>query len=192
MNQSVSNLGHVMLALETMGTVSRSPILRIAAIEFDMVSGKTGRQFNGMINLQSCFDAGLIAQPKTIAWWLEQNEQARFGAITAIRDGGNLSEVLDEFTLFLRNLGHDFLLWGDSPRFDIALLHDAYHALGKEIPWNFRNERDVRTLTGFAPEIKANAEFHGDPHNLIDDCLHQIRCCVKTWNKIFPSRTPAT
>lgn len=54
----------------------------------------------------------------------------------------------------------------------------------KDIPWDFRKERDVRTLVSFPPEIKENFPSVGVHHNGIDDCKFQIGYCVEIWRKL--------
>jgi hypothetical protein len=45
-------------------------------------------------------------------------------------------------------------VWANSPTFDLSILHFAYQAKGVECPWNFRQERDVRTLAAICPDVK--------------------------------------
>lgn len=171
-----------MLDLETMGNGSNSAIVSIGAVEFDIESGETGREFYQRVNLQSCLRAGLIVNASTIMWWLQQSEQART-EITKI--GDNLHNSLGKLTCFMNTLERDFQLWGNGARFDIGILEDAYKITGTDnMPWNFRCERDVRTLVSFAPHIKDHYPFTGTLHNPIDDCKHQIGYCSAIWNKL--------
>jgi len=78
----------------------------------------------------------------------------------------------------------DVKIWGNGVRFDIGLMEDAYSACQLLNSWNFRSERDVRTLVAFAPDIKTNFFFQGIEHNPIDDCKHQISYCTATWKKL--------
>lgn len=176
------NLGHLMLDIETLGNKSNSAILSIGAIEFDIETGETGKQFYKIVDLQSCLDVGLKITASTFYWWLGQNENAR-KEITS--KGYHIAKVLQDLTGFIKALDSDTIqVWGNGIRFDAGILNDAYSACGYvEIPWRFRNERDVRTLVSFAPEIKDRTEFIGDLHNPIDDCLFQIRYCHTIWNK---------
>jgi hypothetical protein len=59
-NVSGSVFGHLMLDIETMGNESFSSIVSIGALEFDIETGKTGREFYVNVDLQSCMDLGLI------------------------------------------------------------------------------------------------------------------------------------
>jgi len=179
-------LGHVMLDLETMGKKSKAAIISIGAVEFDINTGETGREFYRKINLQSCFDKGLIANGSTIEWWLMQNESAR--KMAADGSGVSLYIALKDFRSFLKLVGEDTVqIWGNGARFDIGILEDAYDACQLSNPWNFRLERDVRTLVSFAPKVKEKAVFNtnGIQHDPIADCKFQIMYCTAIWQHIM-------
>jgi len=173
-----------MLDLETMGNSSNSAIISIGAVEFSIETGELGREFYERVYLQSCLDKGLIVNGSTIMWWLQQSEAARK---EACKPADNLHNVLDKLRSFMGCLG-DFQIWGNGARFDIGILEDAYLADGCEsitLPWNFRMERDVRTLVSFAPQVKEHYPFTGTEHNPIDDCKYQIGYCTAIWNKLM-------
>lgn len=178
------NLGHIMLDLETMGTRAGCAIVSIGAVEFDLKTGKTGKEFYERINLQSCLDAGLFVQGSTIYWWLEQGSQAR---TELCEPSDSIHNVLIKFALFLGGIGNDFQIWGNGACFEFGILGAAYHAIGKgeTLPWNYRNERDVRTLVSLAPDIKEKYLFVGIEHYPIDDCKHQIRYCHAIWKHVM-------
>lgn len=178
------SLGHLMLDLETMGSVSNSVITSIGAVEFDIATGETGRTFYERINIQSCLNFGLKVTGSTIQWWLTQNQTARE---ETAKDGDDLFTVLNKFNEFIKELD-DFTLqvWGNSARFDNGLLEDAYIAIGRNIPWNFRTERDVRTLVALRPDIKKNMPNIGTEHLPIDDCLFQISYCSTIYRDLNP------
>lgn len=165
---------HVMLDLETMGKNSNSAIVSIGAVEFDIKTGKTGREFYSRVDLQSCLDIGLKVNASTIYWWLQQNDAARLELTKPAR---KLRDVLIDLTIWFGENKHDFYLWGNGARFDIGIIEDAYVVCGFNTPWNFRNEKDLRTITGFSPEIKnrIQTENTGVEHNPIDDCKTQIK-----------------
>ena len=91
------NLGHLMLDLETMGNESHSVICSIGAVEFDIITGETGRAFYEMVSLQSCLDLGLKVTGSTIEWWLGQNEAARKEVSLGRK---NITEVLHKSGYF--------------------------------------------------------------------------------------------
>lgn len=172
-----------MLDLETMGNCSNSVICSIGAVQFDIKSGKTGWEFYVNIDIDSCLDIGLIVNGGTIKWWLLQNETARNDL--AKNKCIDIKQALTMFNEYMNSInGHDINIWGNGVRFDVGILEDAYNKSGINIPWNFRLERDVRTLVSFIPEIKKTTQFVGIEHNPIDDCKHQIKYCSKIYNII--------
>lgn len=179
-------LGHVMVDLETLGNKSNSVICSIGGVEFDINTGETGREFFVKVDIQSCLDRGLIVNGDTVEWWLMQSDKARMGLISTAQGGNkNISLALHEFKLFLEDLGANTVqLWGNSVRFDMGILEDAYRACNLKEPWNFRCERDVRTLVSFAPEVKEHYPKTGVEHNPIDDCKFQIGYCTAIWQKL--------
>lgn len=167
---------HLMLDIETMGNESFSCITSIAAVEFDIETGKTGNEFYTNIDLQSCVDLGLIMNPSTILWWMQQNDEARKDLVE--RPTISICEALVKFSSFCNK---EYEIWGNSPRFDCGILQNAYNKANINIPWDFRKERCVRTLVSFAPNIKQNCNYVGTKHNALVDCHYQIYYCSKTW-----------
>lgn len=170
---------HIMLDIETMGNYSYSSILSIGALEFDIESGKTGKEFYVNVDLQSCMDLGLIVNASTIMWWMQQNEQARKDL--SERKSLPIKDALLEFSKFCNT---DYQIWGNSARFDCGILQNAYNKAGISIPWDFRKERCVRTLVSFKPEIKDNTEFNGTKHNSLSDCYFQVEYCSKIYKHL--------
>lgn len=177
--------GHLMIDIETMGNQSNSAIISVAAIEFSLETGEIGKMqpFYKNVSLKSCIDAGLQVNADTILWWMNQSENAR-KALTSAHQY-HLSDVLHQLRSYVDACGSkDVQVWGNSARFDLGILSDAYGKIHSPIPWNFRNERCVRTLVAFNPEVKANFPFEGTEHNPIDDCLHQIKYCSAIWKSL--------
>lgn len=170
---------HVMVDIETMGNRPYSAIVSIGAVEFDLETGETGRDFYLNVDLNSCMNAGLKMNADTVMWWMRQSEEARKGITEGYRYG--LGEALN---LFSRWIARGSLVWGNSARFDLGLLHDAYETEGMVAPWDFYNERCVRTLAAFAPEIKKNHIHEGIDHNALSDCYKQIGYCSRIWSQL--------
>lgn len=174
--------GHLMLDIETMGNESFSSILSIGALEFDIETGETGKEFYINIDLQSCMDLGLIVNASTIMWWLEQNDRARKDLTD--RNALSIQEALLEFSKFCNK---DYQIWGNSARFDCGILQNAYNKAGIPIPWDFRKERCVRTLVSLKPEIKKEFQQEGTAHNALSDCYYQVGYCSATWMSLRES-----
>jgi len=178
-NESLSTFGHLMLDIETMGTESFSSIVSIGALEFDIETGNTGEEFYVNVDLQSCINLGLKVNGSTIMWWLQQNEQARKDLVSG--KPLLLRSALSMFSLFCNK---DYKIWGNSARFDCGILQNAYAKAKLPIPWHYRNERCVRTLVSFNPEIMENFPSIGTAHNAISDCYFQVGYCSAIWKSL--------
>ena len=170
---------NLMIDIETMGTTYNSSILSIAAIEFDINTGNTGKEFYTNVCLQSCMDLGLSMDASTVLWWMNQEDSARKKLIE--EPGLSIIEALKSFNGFIKK---DYKIWANSPTFDCEILKNAFRKSLLPIPWKFYNERDVRTLVSIYPEIKKTCIFKGTAHNALDDCKHQIEYCTLIWKKI--------
>lgn len=182
-------MNNLMVDLEGLGTKSNSVITQIGAVQFDIETGELGKQFKANISIDSCLKVGLKVDQGAIEFWLNQSDGARLGMI---KNSKPLGEVLYEFQAFIQTLKpSELYLWGNSARFDLGLLENAYTACNKQTPWLFRNERDVRTIVGRHPEIKKRYVDRGSVgilHDAIDDCIFQIEYLVATHNYIERNR----
>jgi len=176
---------HVMIDIETLAQCSGAVITSIGAVRFDIKSGKRGYyHFYENVNIDSCLDAGMKVEGGTIRWWMTNSDEAR-REIAKI--GKPIKEVLEKLACFLTPTD---ILWSNGLRFDIAKIEEAYRINNMKVPWDFHNERDVRTLVSFAPEIKEEVtKGYKDStiaHQPIYDCNIQIDYCSKIWQKLFP------
>jgi len=167
---------HLMVDIETMGTKSNSAIISIGAVEFDINTGNTGREFYRNISLKSSVDLGLNIDASTVMWWMSQSDEARKSL--SKEEPISIKQALLDFSEFCNK---EYQIWGNSASFDLGIMADAYAKTHFDIPWDFRKERCVRTLVSFKPEIKKQLEFNGTAHNALADCYHQIKYCSKTW-----------
>ncbi len=174
----IGSMKNVMIDLETMGNRSNSVVVSLAAVEFDLETGETGREFYKNISIESCLEAGLKIDASTLKWWFEQSKEAQTNLFI---NPEPLSVVLVEFVNWLQP---DSIVWGNSARFDLGLLQNAYNSLNFNIPWNFWDERCVRTLLSFYPNAKKEVTFDGTAHNALHDCHYQIKYCSLVYNKL--------
>jgi exodeoxyribonuclease VIII len=189
-------MNHLMLDLETLGQEPGSVILTLSAVQFDIESGRTGLIFHDSINLESSLRFGLKIDPDTFKWWLGRSEESRTALKNDLDKGSDIRDVLTDFSAFIGSLPHsslrqlypreEIIVWGRGPRFDMGLLTYAYKALNANIPWNFRNERCVRTYESLRPAIKAkvDTEERGVLHNGVDDAKHQIKYIHKIYHEV--------
>jgi hypothetical protein len=168
-----------MIDIETFGIKQTAPIVSIAAVQFNVANPEIQPQvFYTKVDIDSCLDIGCKIESKTIIWWMQQPKEA-LQEITN-HEGLPIKKALLELSNFIKNFGEDICVWGNSARFDLGILQNKFDYFKIEIPWNFKNELDLRTIVSFNPDIKKKTSFKGTRHNPVDDCIHQISYLNKT------------
>lgn len=130
-----------------------------------------------IVKLVSSESFGLHIDADTVLWWMKQSAEAR----SAIVDVGYwLDESLGDLNLFAeRVLTDDVQVWGNGVDFDNVILRNAYNAVDLEPFWKYWNNCCVRTIVelgrnaGIDP--KRTLAFEGEPHNVLDDAIHQAK-----------------
>jgi hypothetical protein len=172
---------HICIDIETLGTKPGSVILSIGAVQFDIVTGETGKQFYINIDAVDSQKNGLTIDASTALWWMKQSDEAR----KSLEDNcTTLKAALNSFEAWLEDINDkDVQIWANAPSFDLILLRSAYEAIEMGAPWFYWQERCIRTLIAFNPILKKQIvnEF---PHNAMGDCLYQIKYCVAIYNSI--------
>lgn len=172
---------NIMLDIETMDSASTAAIVSIGAVQFDMETAETGKQFYANIDLQSCIDAGLTVSASTIMWWMSKDKEAQNSLID---NPISLFTALNSFNEWLYEInGENCEIWANSPSFDCVILKNAFNAIKVQPEWRYYNERCVRTLTAFNPGIRKQI-INDLPHDALNDCLYQIKYCSAIWNTI--------
>lgn len=148
---------HVMVDLETMSSRNDAAIVQIGAYPFDpegddvRTHDPVDRQrlkFHINVDLNSAMAYGLHVSGSTVYWWLQQSAAAR-GSLGDVRYG--LYEALEEFAEWLTPYQSVFL-WSHAT-FDVPILAHAYEVTGVQMPWRYRDARDVRTIVDLAGGI---------------------------------------
>jgi len=174
---------HIMLDLETLGTVPGCSILSVGAVFFDPTHG-LGEEFYMVVHRRSCEEAGLHEDPDTIAWWNRQSIEATRVLRDAELDGENsLKVVLEKFTAFVKK-DTKVKVWGNGADFDNPILAVAYRAVGLKQGWPAYNGRCYRTVKNHLPGPKL--ERVGTYHNALDDAKSQALHMIQLMN-LHPS-----
>ena len=157
----------VMVDLETLGKLPTSAFTSIGACLFDPHTDWIGETFHMHVSLANAIRTGLTMDASTVLWWLEQDDSARNTLINGQHDAAPLITALEAFAAFVP-AGAD--IWCKGASFDFPILKYAYHLIGMEQPWEFRNEWDVRH------EMKrAGLVSPGMHHNALKDAVHQAK-----------------
>lgn len=182
-----------MLDIETLGRDPGAVILSIAAVEFDLETGKTGKEFYSKIQLEDSVKHGFEINPATLRWWLEQDPAVLKENITIPKGTESLSTVQAVMSELVAHFEYVYSpevhVWGNSNRFDMGILIPYIKKVTDRPLWKYSKERDVRTLVSFNPDIKGEcteqAKKDGkDLHNPIVDCKLQIEYCSRIYNSI--------
>ena len=168
----------VMIDIETLDTDIGAVILSIGACRFNANGIRS--TYERSISIDSCLEAGLSVDGDTLEWWLDQSDEAQ----EVLSGGDGLQTVLSDFAGWIKATntpkhGEDRppKIWANSPSFDCVQLEHAYRALGMDIPWDYSDRRDYRTLQilPLDPEVDHNRTAH----SAVDDAVYQAKKAQK-------------
>ncbi|MGK8439047.1 3'-5' exonuclease [Ectopseudomonas hydrolytica] len=171
------NQDHFVVDLETLGNGPRAAIVAIG-IAF-VAQGRIAETTYIRVNAESAAASGGEIDASTVTWWLQQSAQAR-AEIAGSQGGVTLQAALvhvEEFMhLCLPNTSRRHV-WGNGSSFDNVILREAFKANGKDAPWPFWNDRDLRTITALYPEAK-DLPFEGTKHHALHDAVHEAKVLI--------------
>ncbi|MDE4606997.1 3'-5' exoribonuclease [Klebsiella pneumoniae] len=182
---------HVMVDLETMGKKHNAPIVAIGAVVFDPATGSIGESFNKVVCLESSVNWGAVIDPSTVIWWLKQSSEARSAIVND--DAIPLQDALLQFREFVSDNvaggSKKAQVWGNGASFDNSILRSSYDCIAEDYPWEYWNDRDVRTMVELGQAIsfdpKTTIPFEGSRHNALADAIHQARYVSAIWQRII-------
>lgn len=161
----VTGADRVMLDIETLGLEPGAAIISIGACRFRPGDGVVGETFYVEVDTRSCREAGLHVDDDTFEWWQKQDSEV------APLDGD--IALPDALARLKHYIGDADEIWANSPSFDCEMLETAYGAVGVNEPWEYHQERDVRTLRSLPNAVEV--EMNGREHHALDDAVHQAR-----------------
>ena len=171
---------HVMIDLETLSTrLPDAAIASIGAVVFYPTQPAEQIAENPMFsqsvvlatNQSRHIDGG------TVAWWLSQSEAARNALLT---DAVPLPFALNSLAKWLTE-HQPKTVWANSPSFDCVLLRHAFDQHGVRWPFNYWDERCLRTIKalvyphGDAPRIRIGAA-HGAVADAVSQAVLVAHC----------------
>lgn len=175
----------IMIDIETLDNKDSAAIMSIAAASFDMETGAVYGTLQVNVDTQDCIDLGMTVNYETLHWWLAIPEQVEVMK-SFTENMLPLQDALLKLHKFIGVYGKDNVnVWGNSNRFDLGILANAYNRLNLRLPWRFWLERDVRTLVWLAPQFKeVELEQRPTTHDPLEDVLAQIRYVVATYKHL--------
>jgi len=156
--------------IETLGTYPGNVVLSIGACAFDVDRGLFEEQELSLkISLLDSLFCGFEIDPDTLEWWRKQPEEARQALETGLHH--TVKESLVELAVFKRaHCAQVCRVWMKGPSFDGVLLKAMAKKVGVALPWDYWEERDVRTICDGIDEPKRVLDTK---HDALDDAIHQ-------------------
>lgn len=161
---------HVMVDIEVLGVIAS-----IGAVEFDSRGVHT--QFYRVIDQTSALLAGLLIDRGSIDFWRKQDASA-LGPLLNSGSKVSLKQALEGFAGFV---DHNTWLWAKGPDYDCIELKKCYDACGMQVPWSFRNMRDVRTIMALSGVVPAKAITK---HDALCDASAQATTVLAAYSKL--------
>ena len=161
----------VMIDIEALADLPDSAPAEIALVFFDRDHpDKHFCSYRYNPSPMSAMRMGFSITAATLQWWDDHN------MTIAVQQGEPLLEVLDEIAADIRrHTTRGLRVWSRGNSYDLAILKLAYHRGNKKVPWDFWNERDVRTwLESFRFKSPRS-----NNHNALDDANNQARDVVE-------------
>lgn len=173
---------NIMLDLETLGTTAGCVIVSIGACDF--ADGEIVRGFYKVIDLGDMQRRGFFIDPETMAWWMQQSDEAR--SVFSQPDRAKIDDVLENFAWWLNApavlpAGHENRIWGNGSDFDNAILSGTYQRRKKAVPWKFFNNRCYRTACDLIGQGVPRQQ-KGVYHNALDDAMSQALHLMRLWS----------
>ncbi|MCS4422028.1 MULTISPECIES: exonuclease [Klebsiella pneumoniae complex] len=182
---------HIMVDLETMGKKHNAPIVAIGAVVFDPATGSIGESFYKVVCLESSVNWGAVIDPSTVIWWLKQSSEARSAIVND--DAIPLQDALLQFREFVSDNvaggSKKAQVWSNGASFDNSILRSSYDCIAEDYPWEYWNDRDVRTMVELGQaisfDVKTTIPFEGSRHNALADAIHQAHYVSAIWQRII-------
>jgi len=197
---------YVMVDLETLGLSSKSPVLSIGAVLFNLTdldtmesinSADPTRTFYVEIEAEDWLKYGRVADAETIQWWMAQSDSAKAVFNRTSPHKTFAVPALNQFNTFAfgnRPRG----LWSNGANYDVVILSDWAKDMkraGEEVQYDskFNWEYDVRTLLELAKKLtgfdKKSVPRVGTYHNALDDAKYQVLLVQEACRSLNPNKS---
>ena len=168
---------HLVVDIETLGITVPTPILSLGYVIVDFTGQTDNPVLTGLIHFDPLRCVG-TPETATVLWWKQQSKKARKEAFEETPDDNPLGMFENLFKCY-----HFDYLWGKSPDFDFGQMAAQLKAVGHEVPWNYWQLRDIRTVEGFNiqyqglhpifEEFQFLIGMHETEHSALDDAIQE-------------------
>ena len=178
-----TQLINIVLDLETLSLQEDAAILQIGCCipQFDRVKIPEGisHEFEVTVAYDIAVKSEFHKDSETMDWWEKQDPRVRKLVFSG---QNNYEDALHQLVFWLDNLrlaGADIAIWGNGSDFDNRLLTYTLNCYGFKKCWDFRNNRDLRTLKALFPLegagitlVRTSAEI---AHTALGDARYEAR-----------------
>jgi len=171
------NETHIMVDVESLGKKPNAAIVSIGAVVFDPYAFPTlGEQFEVYICPGLVESAGFGIEQETLDWW-HLPEQAEAAKIS-LNGETSPEEAMHLFADWLNQQGEkaNRIIWTKGQDFDIPKIENHFERFGIEIPYEYQNKADVRTVFRLAKRngFDVNTLLRPEPeHTALWDAVYQ-------------------
>lgn len=127
----------MMVDIETLALSTDALVLQVGFCIFDFEN--VDMRFMANYNMDRNLQENRAIDYSTVAWWAFQHLEAR-ESVFAPSKTHTIGELWDLMEPWAKEVDG---VWANSPQFDLAILKSLF---GGKTPWNFRQERDFRTM----------------------------------------------
>jgi hypothetical protein len=154
MNLADSKFTNVMLDLEAADKKPTSAVLQIACAV--MGNGELSFPFEGTVGMKH-EQPGRTIGLDTMFWWAGDDKRNEARSQVWKYDGQDLPVVFHNFLLHLDTiklaLNKPIRLWSKGPVYDMGIIQNLCEQLHRELPVDFRQFKDYRTVADMYPGI---------------------------------------
>lgn len=167
---------HVIIDIETLSTNDDAVVWSIGAVKKCFDTGAELDTFYIRIDQNQ----GGHVDDGTLYWWAQQNQEAQ--AEMYNRDYAPVEVALEAFRTWLDG---KHKVWGNGATFDLVKIRRLYERYGQDAPWDFWDERDVRTVVDMCPtNHKKLVPFIGIQHHALYDARHEAHYTFLSWQEL--------
>jgi len=173
----------LMIDIECLATGSDAVVTQIGMVAFNIKTMEAAEGTYVNLMIQEQLDAGRVITGKTLKWWLGEIELAG-GVCTWVGREFSVTAAIQELQRYTSQYcSKGFNQW--SHTFDQQILSHLAYQFKHKLPWSYRQQRDIRTLTCLAGATKRKSDtVHQKTHNALEDCEYQVEYCCEAWKSI--------
>ena len=167
----------VSLDIETLSKENNAVVISIGAAIND--TGDHIYEFYEFCNLHDQTQWKRDVDGATCVWHMQHNVTRFCHNIASMGEVSTVKTILTRLHLFFEQLDKPACVWMNSPRFDAAILQSLAEDAEMELPWEYWQEEDLRTIRTLAelraPELYAALpDPPNDAHDALADAIYQL------------------